>query len=123
MQNYSSELGFNDFKFPYAYGENKIYFMLHRKHILFQEYETSTMENEYELLYKKYKDLKGDNITDEYEGIFEYVKDFLNCKITSEKILIKWTIKVKYVINLSNLRVNQNILNPIIIKILIIVNI
>ena len=29
--NYSSELGFNDFKFPYAYGENTNYFILHRK--------------------------------------------------------------------------------------------
>ena len=37
MLNYSSELGFNDVKFPYAYGENNIYFMLHRKYIPFQE--------------------------------------------------------------------------------------
>ena len=26
---YSLDLGFNDIKFPYAYGENNIYFMLH----------------------------------------------------------------------------------------------
>ena len=29
MLNYSSELGFNVVKFPYAYNENNIYFMLH----------------------------------------------------------------------------------------------
>ena len=36
--NYSSELGFNDIKFSYAYGEENIYFMLHRKFIPSQEY-------------------------------------------------------------------------------------
>ena len=52
---YSSELGFNDVKFPYAYGENNIYFMLQRKYIPVQEYETSTLKNEYEYLNKKIK--------------------------------------------------------------------
>ena len=42
MLNYFSELCLNDVKFPYAYGENNIYFMLHRKHVPIQEYETST---------------------------------------------------------------------------------
>ena len=46
-----SELGFNDIKIPYAYGENNVYFLLHRKYIPIQEYESSTLENEYEYLY------------------------------------------------------------------------
>ena len=49
--NYSSELGFNDFKFPYAYGENNNYFMLHQKDIPIQENKTSTLKNEYQYLY------------------------------------------------------------------------
>ena len=35
--NYPSELGFNDIIFPYVYGEDNIYFMLHQKYILIQE--------------------------------------------------------------------------------------
>ena len=46
----SLELGFNDIKFPYAYGEENIYFMLHQKYIPTQEYESSTEKNEYEYL-------------------------------------------------------------------------
>ena len=45
---YSSELGFNDIKFPFAYGEENIYFMLHQKHISIQEYESSTEKAEYQ---------------------------------------------------------------------------
>ena len=37
MLNYSSELGFNDVKFPYAYDENNFYFMLHRRFIPIQK--------------------------------------------------------------------------------------
>ena len=37
----SLHLGFNDIKFPYAYGEEKIYFMLHQKYLSIQEYENS----------------------------------------------------------------------------------
>ena len=33
---YSSEISFNDVKFPYAYGNEKIYFMLHQKYIPIQ---------------------------------------------------------------------------------------
>ena len=43
---YSSDLGSNVIKFPYAYGEENIYFMLHQKYIPTQEYETSTVKNE-----------------------------------------------------------------------------
>ena len=45
---YSSELGFNDINFLYAYGENIIYFMLHRKYIPIQEFKTSTLKNGYQ---------------------------------------------------------------------------
>ena len=82
---YSSEHGFNDIKFPYAYGEENIYFMLHQKYIPIQEYENSTLKNEYPSLYQKDEELKSDNITEENEGIVEYGKDFINCKIIHSK--------------------------------------
>ena len=66
---YSSEHGFNDVKFPFAHGKENIYFMLHQKHITLQDYENSTVRNEYQYLYKKDKELKSDNITVENEGI------------------------------------------------------
>ena len=34
---YSSEHGYNDIKFPFAGGEENIYFMLHQKYIPLQE--------------------------------------------------------------------------------------
>ena len=37
---YSSELGFHDVKYPFGYGEENIYFMLHQKCIPNHEYET-----------------------------------------------------------------------------------
>ena len=77
---YSSELGFNDIKFPFYHGEENIYFMLHQKYIPLQEYENSTMKDEYQYLYKKDGELKGDNITTENEGVVEYGNDFINCK-------------------------------------------
>ena len=39
---FSSDLGFNDIKFPYVYGEESVYFMLHRKYIPTEEHKTST---------------------------------------------------------------------------------
>ena len=51
----SSEHGYIDIKYPYAYGEENIYFMLHRNSIHLQEYENSTMKNEYQSLKKKMK--------------------------------------------------------------------
>ena len=50
---YSSYIGFNDIEFAYAYGEENIHFMLYPKCFSIQEYETSTLKNEYEYLYKK----------------------------------------------------------------------
>ena len=77
---YSSEHGHHDVKYPIARGKENIYFMLDRKYIPIQEYENSTVKNEYDYLYKKDEDLKGDN-----EGFVEYCNDFLNCKIIHSK--------------------------------------
>ena len=44
---YNSVYGFNDVKYPYAYGEKNIYFMLYQKYIPTQEYEKSTEKSEY----------------------------------------------------------------------------
>ena len=59
--------------------------MLYQKYIPFQEYESSTEMVEYEYFYKKDDELKGDNITDESEGINEYGNDFMNCKIIHDR--------------------------------------
>ena len=74
--NYSSELGFNGIKFPYAHGGENINFMLHRKNIPFQDYKNSTEKDEYQYLYK---------IGDENKGVVENGKDFINCKFISDK--------------------------------------
>ena len=82
---YSSEHGYNDVKFPFTCGKENIYFMLHQKYIPLQEYENSTVKNEYQYLYKEDDVLKGDNNIVENEGIVEYGNDFLNCKIIHSK--------------------------------------
>ena len=43
------------------------------------------MKNEYQYLYKKGEELKGDNISVENEGIVEYGNDFYKCKIIHSK--------------------------------------
>ena len=82
---YFSEHGNNDVKYSFAYGKENIYFMLHQKYIPLHEYENSTMKNEYQYLYKKEDELKGDKISVENEGVVEYGNDFLNCKIIHSK--------------------------------------
>ena len=51
--NYSSELGFKVIKFPYAYGENHIYFLLHRKKIPIQEHKISTLKKSISIYLKR----------------------------------------------------------------------
>ena len=85
IEGYTVKRGFNDVKFAFAHGKENIYFMLHQKQIPLQEYENSTAKNEYQYLYKKDEELKGDNITVENEGIVEYGNDFTNCKIIHSK--------------------------------------
>ena len=49
--NYSLDIGFKDNTFPYAYGEEKIYFYASSKiysSLRIRNYETSTLKNEYE---------------------------------------------------------------------------
>ena len=82
---YSSEHGYNDVIYPFAYGEKNVYFMLHQKYIPLQEYESSIVKDEYDYLYKKDEELKGDNITVQNEGIVEFGNDFLNCKVIHSK--------------------------------------
>ena len=78
---YFSEHGFNDVKYTYAYGKENIYLMLHQKYIPIQEYENSTMKNEYQYLYKK-----NDEITNDPEGIdIVCGEDFLNCNFIHSK--------------------------------------
>ena len=59
--------------------------MLYQKYITIEECDNSKMEDEYQYLYKKDYELKGDKITVENDGIVEYGDDFLNCKITDSK--------------------------------------
>ena len=82
---YFLKLGNNDVKYSFAYGKENIYFMLHQKYIPLQEYENSTMKNEYQYLYKKDEELRGDNISVENEGIVEHGNDFYKCKIVHSK--------------------------------------
>ena len=44
---YSSNDGLNDVKYTYAHGIEKIYFMLYRKYIPFEEYKKSPERDEY----------------------------------------------------------------------------
>ena len=77
---YSSEHGHNDVKYPFARGKENIYFMLEQKYIPIQEYENSTVKNEYDYLYKKDEELNSNS-----EGLVENGNDFLNCKIIHSK--------------------------------------
>ena len=83
--NHSSELGFNNVKFPFVYGEENIYFMIHQKRIPIQEFEKSTVKDEYDYIFNKDGELKCDIITDENEGIVFYGNDFINCKYIHSK--------------------------------------
>ena len=85
IDGYTVEHGFNDVKYPFAHDKENIYFILHQKYFPLQEYENSTMKNEYQYLYKKDEELKSDNITVENEGIVEYGHDFINCEIIHSK--------------------------------------
>ena len=70
IKKYSSEQGYNDLEFPYAYGKEDIYFISHQIYIPIQE-------SEYQYLYRK-----NEEITKDPEGIdIVYGEDFLNCKI------------------------------------------
>ena len=95
---YYVECGHNDVKYPFARGKENIYFMPHQKYIPIQEYENSTVKNEYQYLYKKDEELKGDNITVENEAIVEYGNDFITCKIIHLKQNYEYQ---QYIVNFS----------------------
>ena len=78
--NYSSDLCLNDIKYAFAYSEENFYLMLHRKYIPIQEYATSKKKDESHYFYEKDDETKGDNNTDEDEGITVDGNDFINCK-------------------------------------------
>ena len=82
---YSSEHGFNDNKFLFAYGEKNIYFMLHQKFMTIHEYKNSTQKDEYEFLSQQNDEWKGNSLTIEHEGIVENGNDFTNCKKIQER--------------------------------------
>ena len=71
-----SEDGHKDVKYPFALSNENIYYMLYQKFIPVEEYQNTTEEGEYQYLYKKDSELKGDNITQENEGVVEYGNDF-----------------------------------------------
>ena len=52
---YGFEYGFNDVKFPYAYDKTNIYYMLEKKYEPLEKYKKSTIENEYDYLYRNNK--------------------------------------------------------------------
>ena len=59
--------------------------MLYQKYIPLQKYEKSRVKNEYQYLYKEDDELKGDNVTEENEGVVEYGKAFINCEVSHSK--------------------------------------
>ena len=83
IEEYFSETGLNDVKYPFALGKENIYYMIHQKYITIEEYANDEMEDKYQYLYKRDSELKGDNVKD--DGEVMYGNDFLNCKIIDSK--------------------------------------
>ena len=77
IDEYFSETGNNDVKYPFALGNENIYYMAHQKIITVEEFKTSKMFDEYQYLYKKGTELKGC----EDDSMVEYGNEFLNCQI------------------------------------------
>ena len=86
IEKYSSQLGFYNINYPFAYGEENNYFMLHQKFIPIEEYKNSTQKDEYEYLYVEDDEVKGNNFdnVDNEENI-DYGNDFINWKIIPSK--------------------------------------
>ena len=85
IEEYFSESGNNNVKYPFVLGKENIYYMLYQKYIIIEELENSKTQDEYQYLYKKDSELKGNNITAEDDGVVEYGNDFLNCKFIDSK--------------------------------------
>ena len=82
IDEYFSETGNNDVKNPFALCKENIYYMVHQKYTTIEEFENEEIRDEYQYLYKKEEELKGESDDD---GIVEYGNDFLNCKIFDSK--------------------------------------
>ena len=81
IEKYFLEHGLNDVKYTFAKGKENNYFMSHQKYIPLQEYQNSTMKNEYQYLYKK-----NEETTNDPEGVdIVYGEDFVNCKFIQSK--------------------------------------
>ena len=52
---YGFDYGFNDIKFPYAYDQTNIYYMIEKKYEPLEKYKKSTIKNEYDYLYRNNK--------------------------------------------------------------------
>ena len=81
IEEYFSETGFNDVKYPFALGKENIYYMSYQKYITIEEFESKELKDEYQSLYKKDSDIKGC----EHESMVEYGNEFLDCKIIDSK--------------------------------------
>ena len=82
---YSSNDGLNDVKYSDAHGIENMTLMFFRKIFPFEEYKKSTQKDDYVYLHKKDNEMKNGKVTVENEGIVEYGKDFLNCKIIHDR--------------------------------------
>ena len=72
IDEYFSETGLNYVKYPFALSKENTYYMFYKKYNTTEEFDNSKMFDEYEYLFKKNKELKGDNDN----GIVEYGNDF-----------------------------------------------
>ena len=52
-EEYFSETGLNDVKYPFVLSNENIYYMLYQKYITIEECDNSKMRDEYQYLYKK----------------------------------------------------------------------
>ena len=85
IEEYISESKYNDVKYPFALSNENIYYMLYQKYITIEEFDNSKMFDEYQFLYIKDEELKGDKITVENEGVVEDGYNFLNCNFFDSK--------------------------------------
>ena len=85
INEYFSETGNNDIKYPFALSKENIYYMAHQKYSTIEEFENSKMFDEYQYLYKKDSQLKGYSDIEDDEDIVENGIVFLNCKLIDGK--------------------------------------
>ena len=88
IDEYFSETGNNDSKYPFALSKENIYYMAHQKYIASEEFENSKMFDKNQYLYKKDSELKSYNDIEDEEDIVEYGNDFLFCKSTESKQIL-----------------------------------